>query len=220
MPRQNRVTPFSDIIATPARGSLMGNRGCLHNDRGEITRLYRGKRWIICQLEFKGRQRTIMSPGKYTELFFLDEATALAAGHRPCAECSRERFKMFVSIWAEANSQLTSGGKISVGIIDNILHNERITSARQKVTYLQQLALLPNGSFITLENDEQPYLVLEDALLAWHPEEYGQRITRPDTELVRVLTPRSTVRTLAQGYQAKIHLSADSFHDLTRHWVK
>lgn len=208
MPRQNRVTPFSDIVATPARGSLMGNRGSLHNDQGEIKRLYRGKRWIFCQLEFKGRQRTIMSPGKYTELFFLDEATALAAGHRPCAECSRARFKMFVSIWAEANSKLISRGKISVGIIDNILHDERITRDRQKVTYPQQLALLPRGSFITLENDDLPYLVLEDALLAWHPEGYGQRIPRPASELVQVLTPRSIVRTLAHGYEANIHPSA------------
>jgi len=216
MPRQNRVTPFSDIIATPARGSLMGNRGCLHNDQGELKRLYQGKRWIICKLEFKGCQRAIMSPGKYTELFFLDEATALAAGHRPCAECSRDRFKMFASIWAEANSKLISGRKISVGIIDNILHNERTTRNKQKVTYRQQLALLPSGSFITLENDEQPYLVVEDALLAWNPEGYSQRIPRPDTEFVRVLTPRSTVRTLAQGYQAKIHPSAERIHSLTR----
>lgn len=186
----------------------MGNRGCLHNDQGEIKRLYQGKRWIICQLEFKGRKRAVMSPGKYTELFFLDEATALAAGHRPCAECSRGRFKMFVSIWGEANSKLISGGKISVGIIDNILHKERITKAKQKATYSQQLALLPRGSFITLENDEQPYLVLEDALVAWHPEGYGQRIARPSNEGVQVLTPRSIVRTLAHGYHAKIHPSA------------
>lgn len=216
MPRQNRVTPFSDIIATPARGSLMGNRGCLHNDQGDIKRLFRGKRWIICQLEFKGRQRAIMSPGKYTELFFLDEATALAAGHRPCAECSHDRFKMFASIWAEANSKLISGRKISVGIIDNILHSERIMRNKQKVTYQQPLALLPSGSFITLENDKQPYLVVEDALLAWNPQGYSQRIPRPDTEIVRVLTPRSTVRTLAQGYQAKIHPSAERTHSLTR----
>ena len=149
-----------------------------------------------------------MLPGKYTELFFLDEATALAAGHRPCAECSRDRFKRFVSIWAEANPELVTGKKISVGIIDNILHQERITKDKQKVMYPKQLASLPRGSFIARENDDQPYLVLDETLLPWRPEGYGQRIVPPDEELVRVLTPRSIVRTLAHGYQAKIHPSA------------
>ena len=208
MPKQNRVTPFSDIIATSARGSLMGNRGRLHNDQGEIKRPYQGKRWIICQLEFKGRTRTVMSPGKYTELFFLDEATALAAGHRPCAECSHDRFKTFVSMWIEANQELVAEAIMSVEIIDNILHQERVTSTKQKVTYQEQLAQLPTGSFVTLVNGDQPYLVREDALLRWHPAGYGERIIRPSDELVNVLTPRSIVRTLAYGYEAIIHPSA------------
>ena len=109
MSRQNRGTPFGDIIATPARGTLMGNRGCLHDNQGHIIRPYQLKRWIIYQLEFKGRRRQIMTPGKYTELFFLDEATALAAGHRPCVECSRPRFTEFVAAWAEANPDLAGG---------------------------------------------------------------------------------------------------------------
>src|SRR5262245_61283498 len=95
MPKQNRVTPRGDLIATAARGSLMGNRGCLHNAQRKIVRHHQGQRWIICRLEFKGWHREIMTPGHYTELFFLDEATALAAGHRPCAECSRPRFEEF-----------------------------------------------------------------------------------------------------------------------------
>ncbi|HEY3229252.1 MAG TPA: hypothetical protein VGJ87_08530, partial [Roseiflexaceae bacterium] len=102
MPYQNRVTPEGALIATTARGTLMGNRGCLHDERKRIVRTYQVRRWIICLLEFKGRWRAIMSPGKYTELFFLDEATALAAGHRPCAECQRERFTMFRAHWAAA----------------------------------------------------------------------------------------------------------------------
>lgn len=98
MPRQNRVTPFGEIIATPARGTLLGNRGCLHNREQRIVRPYQLQRWIICVLEFKGRHHGIMTPGQYTELFFLDEATALAAGHRPCAECLRPRFELFRTI--------------------------------------------------------------------------------------------------------------------------
>ena len=90
MARQNRVTPLGDLIADPARGLVYGNRGCLHDDEGELRRRYAGRRWIACRLRFKDRRRRVMQPGRYTELFFLDEATALAAGHRPCAGCRRE----------------------------------------------------------------------------------------------------------------------------------
>ena len=100
MPLQNRVTPFGELIATPARGTLMGNRGCLHDAQQRIRRTFAVKRWIICVLEFKGRHRQVMAPGQYTELFFLDEATALAAGHRPCAECQRARYDLFRAHWA------------------------------------------------------------------------------------------------------------------------
>src|SRR5688500_8008085 len=99
MPRQNRVTPFGELIAAPARGTLMGNRGCLHDGDQRIRRLFVGKRWIHCVLEFKGRRRQVMAPGRYTELFFLDESTALAAGHRPCAECQRDRYLEFRRCW-------------------------------------------------------------------------------------------------------------------------
>ena len=100
MPRQNRVTPAGDIIATPERGTFFGNRGVLHDDQGRIRRTWQLKRWLICVLEYKGRRRTVMTPGRYTELFFLDEATALAAGHRPCAECRRERYNAFCAAGA------------------------------------------------------------------------------------------------------------------------
>src|SRR3954465_3835639 len=95
MPRQNRVTPFGQIVAEPQRGTLMGNRGRLHDEEGRIRRPWQLERWIVCLLEFKGRKRQVMTPGHYTELFFLDEATALAAGHRPCAECRRVAFDAF-----------------------------------------------------------------------------------------------------------------------------
>jgi hypothetical protein len=100
MPLQNRVSPRGEIIVSPARGTFMGNRGgVLHNERRQIVRPYASRRWITCLLEFKGRRRTVMSPGRYTELFFLDEAVALAAGHRPCAECRRDRFNAFRDAW-------------------------------------------------------------------------------------------------------------------------
>ena len=103
MPRQNRVNPFGEIIATPERGTFMGNRGVLHDEEGRIRRKWQGKRWLVCVLEFRGRKRKVMTPRRYTELFFLDEATALAAGHRPCAECRRERFKSFCYAWQQAH---------------------------------------------------------------------------------------------------------------------
>jgi len=102
MPRQNRVTPFGEIIATPARGHFPGNRGVLHNDQGMIVRPYQVQRWIICQLRFKGRRRTILRPGHSTELFFGDEATALAAGHRPRCECQRKAYLIYREAWIAA----------------------------------------------------------------------------------------------------------------------
>ena len=208
MPRQNRVTPLGDIISTTARGNFMGNRGCLHDNDQNIRRLYQSRRWIICQLNFKGRRQPIMAPRHYTQLFFLDEATALAAGHRPCAECMRSRFNTFCSLWVQAQPGLAGGLKPSVDVIDTILHQERITATKQKVTYPEQIDHLPDGSFITLEQGGQPYLVLKDTLFAWSPEGYHQRITRPIDQIVQVLTPRSVVNTLAHGYQTTIHPAA------------
>ncbi len=208
MPRQNRVTPFGEIIATEARGTFMGNRGQLHNERGEIRRPYQVQRWIICLLEFKNWWRPVMTPGFYTELFFLDEATALTAGHRPCAECRRADFNTFRQLWAAANPGLAGGPKPLVDIIDAALHRERMTATKQKVTYREQLSRLPKGTFITLPDDKQPYLVLDDKLLSWQPGGYGPARPLSAKAIVDVLTPRSIVRTLEQGYPAAIHASA------------
>lgn len=210
MAKQNRVTPWGELIANPARGTLMGNRGCLHDSQQQIRKLYQGKRWIICKLEYKGRVRVVMSPGFYTELFFLDEATALAAGHRPCAECSREQFDYFRILWAQANPRLAKSRKPAAPLLDNVLHMERVTADQQKVFYEEQLSQLPNGSFITLPSASQPYLVFESALLAWRPEGYMQKLMRPTDRMVQVLTPRSIVKTLAAGYRPAIHPTAFS----------
>jgi len=208
MPKQNRVTPWGEIIATSARGTLMGNRGCLLDAQRQIRKLYQGKRWIICKLKFKGRHRVVMSPGLYAELFFLDEATALAAGHRPCAECSREQFDYFRILWAQANPRLAKSRKPPAPFLDNVLHMERIAADNKKVIYEEKLSRLPNGSFIALPDDKQAYLVFDGALLLWSPQGYLQKLKRPNDRMVQVLTPRSIVRTLAAGYRAAVHPTA------------
>lgn len=212
MARQNRVTPRGDIVATAARGSCMGNRGCLHDEHGAIRRAYAARRWIICLLEFKGRRLAIMAPGRYTQLFFLDEATALAAGHRPCAECQRAKFNLFRSHWAAANADLLHSAAPGVDAIDAVLHRERISEHRYqrdklKRVYSAQLDELPDGAFVALASSDTPYLVRGDALLPWSFAGYGRPSARP-AGVAQVLTPRSTVRALAHGYRADLHPSA------------
>ena len=209
---QNRVNPFGQIIATPARGTLMGNRGCLHDAGDHPLRQYQSRRWIICVLNFKGRTKAPMPPGHYTSLFFLDEASALAAGHRPCAECQRECFTAFRAHWAASNKEQAGSLAPSVEIIDTTLHRERISDHfyqrdKIKVTYTEQLDQLPDGTLVLLEPNGTPHLVVGDALFPWSFEGYGKPISRP-VSIVQVLTPRSTVHALAHGYKASIHPSA------------
>src|SRR5579863_2821842 len=135
MPRQNRVTPLGELIATPERGLVYGNRGCLHDADGRIRRPFQVRRWIACTLEFRGRRRSpLMMPGRYTELFFLDEATALAAGHRPCAECRRADYNRFRDYWAQV-----VGGPTDADSMDLRLHGERL-DGRKKRTYRADLS--------------------------------------------------------------------------------
>jgi hypothetical protein len=199
MPRQNRVTPFGALIATESRGTLMGNRGCLHDEQQRIRRLFAGKRWIICVLEFRGRHRAVMSPGRYTELFFLDEATALAAGHRPCSECQRERYLLFRDTWAAANGMLVSGAPPSADEMDRILHEERLDEHRGKRTWMAPLVDLPPGAMV-VGADGRAYLVAKNELMLWRPEGYGRRVAKPAGTEARVLTPRSIVRAIKRGY--------------------
>ena len=211
MPKQNRVTPDGQIIATSARGTFMGNRGILHNAQQEIVKPFAHKAWIICRLSFKGRRRKLMQPGKYTELFFLDEATALAAGHRPCFECRRAGARAFKDAWLAGNPQLGFDDSVSVRELDGVLHAERLTDAyyikdRKKRTFLVALDTLPNGTFILRE--ERPYLVWEDALLPWSPAGYGSPQSRPRGVQTAVLTPPSTVAALAHSYLPELHESA------------
>ena len=207
MPRQNRVTPFGTLIETPSRGTLMGNRGCLHDDQRQIRRQFQGQRWIICLLEFKGRKRSIMTPGSYTELFFLDEATALAAGHRPCAECQRARFNQFREIWAKANPELTSVARPAATVVDTVLHRERTETSTNSGRVFHSADNLPDGAFVT--NDERTaYLVLKNQLLRWSPAGYEYPSESSFQFPARLLTPPSVVRALIAGYSVSIHPSA------------
>ena len=205
MPRQNRVTPSGEIVATPERGTLMGNRGLLHDGEGRIVRAWRERRWIVCLLQFKGRKRKVMSPGLYTELFFLDEATALAAGHRPCAECRRDRFDAFRHAWADAG---LGSAKVTAPEIDGRLHEERLGPGGTKRTFQANLDLLPDGVFVRLLGNEDPLLVRGGRLLAWSAGGYKERLPRPRGVEVAVLTPPSTVAAIRAGPAVEVHESA------------
>jgi len=201
VPLQNRVTPFGELIATPARGTLMGNRGCLHDAAQRIRRPFQVRRWIICVLEFKGRHRRVMTPGQYTELFFLDEATALAAGHRPCAECQRARYDLFRRHWAGRGRALPSADDMDV-----VLHAERL-DARAKRTYRGLVADAPAGTMVA-DAEGHAHLVQADGVREWTPAGYTAPVKWAGTTAVTVLTPRSIVRALARGYPVDVHPSA------------
>jgi len=195
MPFQNRVTPFGDLIATPARGTLTGNRGVLHNRQRVLTRRrWTTRAWIACLLEFKGRHREIMTPGRWTELFFLDEATAFAAGHRPCGECRRQDYVRFKRLWCAAN-----GGDAAAPIhpVDDQLHAERI--ARPRTTWQARLGDLPEGAMIVEEGEV--WLLAGEGLLRWSPSGYRDRRPGWPEAPVAVLTPRSVVAAFAAGYR-------------------
>ncbi len=202
MPLRNRVTPFGEILALAGRGTLMGNRGILHDAQRTIVRDSQVRRWIACRLEFRGRHRHIMTPGRWTELFFLDEAAAFAAGHRPCAECRRADFVRIQDAWRHVYPDALP----LADVIDARLHTERRLGPWIKRTYTAQLETLPDGSYIKL--DDRPWLVLADTLLAWSADAYQDRRRRPPTGPVVVLTPPSIVAVLRAGYAASFHPSA------------
>jgi len=184
----------------------MGNRGgALHNGRCEVVRQFTNRRWITCLLEFKGRRRLVMSPGLYTELFFLDEAVALAAGHRPCAECRRSRFNEFRS--ASLRSVGPVGGSLpSAPEMDTELHRTRIDTQGGKITYEAPMDSLPDGCYVQI--DGANLLVWGQTLILWAPEGYVEKRPRPRDATVTVLTPSVTVGCLRAGYRPEIHASA------------
>ena len=195
MPLQNRVTPFSELVSDPARGLLYGNRGCLHDDSGRIRRMYATRRWIACQLEFRGWQRgPKLQPGLFTELFFLDEATAFAAGHRPCALCRRADYVRLGEIWRELHP-----GQVGADAIDLQLHSERVApGTRAQLHHSSALDELPDGAFVVRENE--PWLVFGGHLLHWTPAGYDERVARPRGMSATVVTPPSLVAVLRAGW--------------------
>lgn len=202
-PRQNRVDPLGHIISTKARGAWMGNRGNIHNDTQQIVRPYKLYAWLICQLQFKNRHRQIMAPNLYTELFFLDEATAFAAGHRPCFECRREDALCFKILWLQGNPEHGFTDRTSIQEIDNILHKERMQRDGTKAVYQASINDLSNGTFVLFEGN--PYLLYDRQMHEWTPFGYEAAQALPQAEIVSVMTPQSIVNAFHAGYLPQIN---------------
>ena len=198
MPLQNRVDPFGELFATAARGTMFGNRGGkFHTDEQTLTaRRWVSRQWICCVLDFKGRQRDVWGR-YYTELFFLDEVTALAAGHRPCFECRRKDAVEFASRFP--------GRRVSAPAMDDVLHTERL-DGKAKRTHRRNVDSLPDGAMIALDGDA--HAVRGDKLLRWAPRGYGKAKPRPRGVSVDVLTPPSIMKVLKAGYRPRWHPSA------------
>jgi hypothetical protein len=193
-PLQNRVDPFGELIATNARGALMGNRGGKFHrpDQTLGRRRWASRQWIACVCSFKGRRRDVWGR-YYTELFFLDEPTALAAGHRPCFECRRGEAEAFRTAFAD-------GVWISAPDMDRILQDERLAAGRKRLSE-QKVAQLPDGAMIAI--DGRPHAVRGDALLPWSFEGYGAPLNKPASGVVPTLTPPSILRALRAGYSPR-----------------
>jgi hypothetical protein len=203
---QNRVTPRGDLEAVRARGAWLGNRGILHNDQQEIVAPWRHKAWVTCKLEFKGRKRVVFSPGTYSELFFLDEATAFAAGHRPCGECRREKFKAFKAAWCIANRNLLQSPNPTIGFLDKHIHTERVVRGGGQVTHEEKLRNLPDGVFVEFEG--RAALLWREHLHTWSHHGYvGQHSISASSTVVQVLTPESVVAALVEGLDVEVHES-------------
>lgn len=206
MPLQNRVTPTGRLEAVSARGAWTGNRGIIHNDRREVVAQWRSKAWITCLLDFQGRRRAVFSPGTWSELFFLDEATAFAAGHRPCAYCRRPRYREFRDAWGRANPGRFDTARPLATRIDACLHAERVGPARGKRMWCERFGQLPPGTFILVS--DTPCLLWEGRLLPWSHEGYGRPLPMPAAEEVDVLTPPSIVAIFRAGFRPQVHESA------------
>jgi len=198
VPLQNRVTPFGEIVAVPARGTLMGNRGILHGADRRVVRDWQVRRWIACRLQFRGRHRSVMQPGSYTELFFLDEAAALADGHRPCAECRHADYVAFQGAWRSAFPDRST----AADAMDGILHAERRVRPFVKRTHSADAQSLPDGSYVVV--DERAWLVGGKWLHAWSAGGYTEHVPRPSGS-VTLLTPPSIVEVLRAGYPVDMH---------------
>lgn len=204
MPRQNRVTPFGEIVALPERGQWMGNRGgCLHDDHGRLgTRRWRTRAWLICRLQFKGWHREVMQPGHYTELFFLDEATALAAGHRPCALCRREAFDLY----RDCVAPVFGGVRPGAPALDRRLHADRLHGHAQR-RETACLGDMPDGTMVVPTGSTEPWLIWRGALHRWTPAGYAGTMAAPRAMPVAVLTPALSRLALSRDYAPQVDRS-------------
>ena len=208
MPLQNRVNPFSTLISTPERGAWTGNRGVIHNERKEIIKNHAVKYWITCVLDYKNARRSVMTPNRWTEVFFLDEATAFAAGHRPCGFCRHADFKRFKDLWIKANGeQYGLTNKTKMDIIDAIIHQERLDKNGLQKTFKSTLTALPDGTFITLDEVDKAYLWFEQNLYEWSFSGYTKVSQFDKNQEVTVLTPFSYVAVFKAGYVPEVHFS-------------
>ena len=207
MPLQNRVNPEGELVAVEARGTCMGNRGIIHDPETKqlLTRRWQHQAWICCVLSFKNFQHPIMGRSAYTELFFLDEATALSAGHRPCAYCRRKDFNAFKSAWM-AGQYEDRNRFVSAPSIDAKLHRERVNRRREQVRFRAPWTALPEGTMVLHEGASM--LLWQSLTYPWSPRGYAGPDVRPATGDVEVLTPRSIVAALRAGYAPAVHESA------------
>jgi hypothetical protein len=205
VPAPNRVDPWGEIVAIGQRGLFMGNRGCLHRDR-RIVRPWQVRRWITCVLEYKGWVAPKWEPGRWTPLFFWDEAVALAAGHRPCALCRRADFNAWLDGWHSA-----FGERPKVDPMDRRLHADRRDGKAQR-RHTRAWTELPVGAFAVVDDagggDALPALVLRDRLVPWSAGGYGPPVDRPHRGNATVLTPRASIDVMIHGYRPALHPSA------------
>lgn len=202
MTKQNRVDPEGKLVAVGSRGTLMGNRGCLHDDSGNIVCQSARDAWVTCLLSFKERQRQIMQAGHYTELFFLDEATALAAGHRPCSECRRDRYVAYLEAWARAFGMEK---RPTAKDVDQQLKRDR---SERRETMVTDLRNLPSGVILKAEKTRDFYLVRDGRIHRWSFDGYGPSLSPADVaSAFTVVTPSCHVRVLQSGYVPALHSS-------------
>jgi hypothetical protein len=205
MPLQNRVTPTGDIIATPERGLFVGNRGIIHDPatRTLLNRRWSTPAWLTCVIEFRGRRRKVMARRSWTELFFLDEATAFAAGHRPCFYCRRDDANRFRAAWEEGNS----GRELLAPDIDAVLHQERLEGRKKRLHPLPMpLAKLPDGAMVQAGADS--FVMSKGVPLRWSPGGYSEASGKLEEPML--LTPPSSLRAFMAGYRPVLHPSAST----------
>ena len=203
MPLQNRVTPTGDIIATPHRGLFTGNRGIIHDPatRTLLKKRWSSPAWLTCVCEFRGRRREVMATHSWTELFFLDEATALAAGHRPCFYCRRDDANRFRAAWEKGNRVRD----VRMHDIDTVLHHERLDHGKKRLhALLVPLEQLPDGAM--LQQGEESFLLMQGGALLWSAAGYVEGARELDD--AQLLTPPSTLRAMSAGYEVTLHPSA------------